>query len=63
MVLHALFDDAGRPPGSAVACNPDRPVLGHPTSYHFRRKDRQVAYPISDRRDPAIGMLYQGSGL
>lgn len=37
--------------------------LGHPTSYHFRKKDRRVGYPIADRSDPAIAMLYQGSGF
>lgn len=35
--------------------------LGHPTSYHFRKKDRRVSYPIADRSHPAIGMMYQGT--
>ena len=37
--------------------------LGHPTSYHFRKRDRRVSYPIADRSDPTVAMLYHGSGL
>lgn len=37
--------------------------LGHPTSYHFRKKDRRVDYPIADRSHPIIGLMYQGSDL
>lgn len=37
--------------------------LGHPTSYHFRKKDRRVGYPIAVRSHPIIGMMYQGGDL
>ena len=35
--------------------------LQHPTSYHFRKRDRRVSYPIADRSDALIGLLYEGS--
>lgn len=34
--------------------------LQHPASYHFRRRDRRVSYPIADRSDALIGRLYEG---
>jgi hypothetical protein len=35
--------------------------LQYPTSYHFRRRDRRVSYPIADRSDALISRLYEGS--
>jgi hypothetical protein len=56
----ATLVDGPAPPWPATRI--DR-WLGHPTSYHFRKKDREVEYPIADRSHPLIGMMYQGSDL
>jgi hypothetical protein len=32
-----------------------------PTSYHFRKRDRDVTYPVANRSHPVIEALYRGS--
>lgn len=34
--------------------------LEHPTSYHFRKRDHDVSYPIADKRALLVSKLHLG---
>jgi len=53
----AVLVEAGTPPWPALRIDD---WLRHPTSYHFRRRDHRVSYPIANRSDPMINRLYGG---
>lgn len=45
------------PPWAALRIDP---WLELPTTYHFRKRDRKCSYPIADRSNLLVQMMYQG---